>query len=70
MARILKFNKEKADELIARMTADVARINKDLNNMTGVTINWFQLLFDKYAAEHPRRTELRSFDTIVASKVV
>ncbi len=70
MARILKFNKDKADELIARMKDEVARIDADLGNMVEVTCNWFRLIRDKYAAAHPRRTELRSFDTIEAAKVV
>ena len=70
MARILKFNKDKADELIAKMKEEIARIDADLNNMVEVTCNWFRLLHEKYAAEHPRRTELRSFDTIEATKVI
>jgi len=70
MARILRFNKDKAEEAIARMKADIARIDKDLKNMVEVTCNWYRLIAEKYAAEHPRRTEIRSFDTIVATKVV
>lgn len=70
MARILKFNKDKADELIARMKAEIERIDRDLANMTEVTCNWFRLIREKYADEHPRRTEIRSFDTIEATKVI
>ncbi|MBR1652930.1 MAG: DNA gyrase/topoisomerase IV subunit A [Alloprevotella sp.] len=70
MARILRFNKDKADEFIARTKAEVERIDDDLKHMTDVTIRWFQQIYDKYAAQHPRQTELRSFDTIVATKVV
>ena len=70
MARILKFNKEKAEEAIAKMKADIARIDKDLANMVGVTIRWFRMLKDKYGDAYPRRTEIKNFDTIVATKVV
>ncbi|MCM1107561.1 MAG: DNA gyrase/topoisomerase IV subunit A [Clostridium sp.] len=70
MARILRFNKEKADEAIARMQDEVARIDRDLNNMTEVTSDWFRMLKERYGADHPRHTELRNFDTIVATKVV
>ncbi len=70
MARILRFNKDKADELMARMNEEIARIDADLQNMTEVTVNWYQLIKEKYGAEHPRRTEIRSFDTIVATKVI
>lgn len=70
MARILKFNKAKADELIARIKAELAQIEHDLAHLTEVTIEWFTTIYDRYAAEHPRRTEIRSFDTIEAAKVV
>lgn len=70
MARILKFNKAKADELIARIKAELAQIEHDLAHLTEVTIDWFTTIYDRYAAEHPRRTEIRSFDTIEAAKVV
>lgn len=70
MARILKFNKDKANDAIARMEDEIARINKDLDNMVEVTSDWFRMLKAKYGDEHPRHTELRNFDTIVATKVV
>ena len=70
MARILKFNKDKAEEAIARMKADIARIDKDLSNMTVVTIRWFNMLKSKYGDAYPRRTEIKNFDTIVATKVI
>ena len=70
MARILRFNKEKADEAIARMQEEIARIDRDLANLTEVTCDWFRTLKERYGADHPRRTELRNFDTIVATKVV
>ena len=70
MQRILKFNKDKADDLIARMKEEIARIDHDLNHMTDVTVRWFQFIKDKYGKDHPRRTELKNFDTIVAAKVV
>lgn len=70
MARILKFNKDKAEELIARIKAEIDQIEKDLANMVEVTANWYKLIREKYAAAHPRLTELRSFDTIEATKVI
>lgn len=70
MQRILKFNKDKADELIARIKAEVADIDNDLNHMTDVTIHWFEFIKGKYGKEHPRLTEIRSFDTIDSTKVV
>lgn len=70
MARILKFNKTKAEEAMVRMKSEIARINKDLSDMVRVTIKWFLTLKEKYGAEYPRRTEIRSFDTIEATKVI
>ena len=69
MQRILKFNKDKADELMARIKADIDEIDRDLKNLVEVTANWFQFLKDKYGKEHERLTEIRNFDTIVATKV-
>ncbi len=70
MARILKFNKDKADELIAKIKEEIEQIDRDLNNMVGVTTNWFKYLKTKYGAAHPRITEIKNFDTIEAAKVV
>lgn len=70
MQRILKFNKDKADELIAKIKAEVTEIDKDLAHMTDVTVNWFEFIKNKYGKEHPRRTEIRNFDTIEATTVV
>ena len=69
MQRILKFNKEKADELMARIKAEIEEIDRDLANLTEVTADWFQFLKDKYGKDHPRLTEIRNFDTIEATKV-
>ncbi len=70
MQRILKFNKDKADELMARIKGEIEGIDRDLNNMVEVTARWFTYLKDKYGKSHPRLTEIRNFDTIEATKVV
>lgn len=70
MARILKFNKDKADEFIARLKAEIAEIDNHLSHITQYTIDWYQRIKEKYGAKFPRHTEIRSFDTIVATKVV
>lgn len=70
MQRILKYNKDKADELLMKIKAELAEIENDLANMTDVTINWFEYLKGKYGKMHPRRTEIRNFDTIEVTKVV
>ena len=70
MQRILKYNKDKADELIAKIKAEIAEIEKDLANMVGVTINWFEYLRNKYGEGHERLTEIRNFENIEVTKVV
>ena len=70
MQRILKFNKDKAEEMMVRVRDEIEQIERDLANLTEVTAKWFQFIKDKYGAEHPRRTEIKNFDTIVATKVV
>ena len=70
MQRILKYNKDKADDLLLKIKAELAEIENDLAHMTDVTINWFEYLKTKYGKAHPRRTEIRNFDTIEVTKVV
>ena len=70
MQRILKFSKDKADELIAKIQKEIKEINRDLAHMVQVTISWFEYIKKKYGEQFPRKTEIRNFDTIVAAKVV
>jgi topoisomerase-4 subunit A len=70
MGRILKFNKDKADEQIAAYKAQIEEINHHIEHIVEYTIDWFARLKEKYGKEHPRMTEIRSFDTIEATKVV
>ena len=70
MARILKFNKDKAEELMAKIKEEIDDIDNKLSNMIEVTAEWFRHLKEKYGAAHPRLTEIRNFDTIEATKVV
>ncbi|MCQ2095879.1 MAG: DNA gyrase/topoisomerase IV subunit A [Bacteroidaceae bacterium] len=69
MERILKYNKDKAEELICRIKEEIDEINHDLANLVEVTVQWYKFLKTKYGDEHPRRTEIRNFDTIEASTV-
>ena len=69
MARILKFNKDKADELIARLKCEIEEIDNHLAHITDYTINWYEELKAKYGKNFERKTEIRNFDVIVATKV-
>ena len=70
MARILRFNSEKADNTIAQYKSQIEEINLKLENLVDHTISWFLMLKEKYGKDWPRRTTIRSFETIEASKVV
>jgi len=70
MGRILKFNSEKADELLSSLKSQIEQTEKQLQNIVGYAIEWFEGLQKKYGKLYPRRTEIRNFDTIVAAKVV
>lgn len=69
MGRILKFNSEKADEKIAMLDARIAEIRENLDHIVDYTIRWFSHLKEKYGAAFPRRTVIRNFDSIIATKV-
>ena len=69
MARILKFNKDKADELIARLNSEIEDIDNHLAHITEYTIEWYEGLKAKYSKNFERKTEIRNFDVIVATKV-
>ncbi|PIF03267.1 MAG: hypothetical protein CR987_00420 [Draconibacterium sp.] len=70
MARILKFNKFKADEHIKKIEEEIEEVKKNIKNIVQYTIQWFQYLKDKYGKGKERKTEIRSFENIVASKVI
>lgn len=69
MGRILKFNADKADEKIARLDEEIAQLEYDLEHIVEFTEKWYLHLKDKYGERFPRRTILRSFDSIEATKV-
>ena len=70
MARILKFNKEKAEESMVRIREEIEQIDKELSNMVEVTCQWFTYIYEKYGKNFPRLTEIKNFDTISAATVV
>ncbi len=69
MGRILKFNSQKADEKIARLDEEIARLEYDLEHIVEYTEKWYIHLKEKYGENFPRRTVIRSFDSIEATKV-
>lgn len=70
MGRILKFNVNKAEEQITKFKDRVLEINHHLNNLIDFTISWYLMLKEKYGKNYPRKTELRNFENIDATKVI
>lgn len=70
MARILKFNSEKAENFIAEKQQQIAETLHHLETLTDYTIAWYTHLKESYGKNFPRLTEIRNFDTIEATKVV
>jgi topoisomerase-4 subunit A len=69
MGRILKFNKDKADNLIASYKNQIKDIEHHIAHIVDYAIDWFIRLKEKYGKDYPRKTEIRGFDTIEATKV-
>ncbi len=70
MARILKFNKDKANDQLQAIEDEIADVLNNIKNIVPFTIKWFQHLKIKYGTGQERRTEIRSFENIEASKVI
>ncbi|HNR41943.1 MAG TPA: DNA gyrase/topoisomerase IV subunit A [Bacteroidales bacterium] len=68
--RISKFDSKKADEHIKGIEAEIDETKNHLGNITAYTINYFRQIRKKFGKGRERKTEIRSFDTILASKVV
>ncbi|GET30013.1 DNA gyrase/topoisomerase IV subunit A [Prolixibacter sp. SD074] len=70
MARILKFNSDKANNNLLSIEEEIARVLHNIENIIDYTIDWFKRLKTKYGKGRERRTEIRSFENIEATKVV
>ena len=68
--RISKFDVRKANEHIKGIETEIEEVKNHLKNLIPFTINYFKQIKKKYGKGRERKTELRSFDTIEATKVV
>jgi topoisomerase-4 subunit A len=67
--RISKFNSDKANDVIKGIHADMEEVQNHLAHLVDYAIEYFRQIRKKYGKDHPRKTELRNFDTIEAVKV-
>ncbi|MDD3195704.1 MAG: DNA gyrase/topoisomerase IV subunit A [Paludibacter sp.] len=70
MMRITKFDSDKANDTLLSLKKKIEDIDYHLAHMVEFTINWYLGLKERYGKDYPRRTEIRNFETIVATKVV
>ncbi|MBO7641092.1 MAG: DNA gyrase/topoisomerase IV subunit A [Bacteroidales bacterium] len=68
--KISKFDVKAVDEKIKSIEAQIADLKDKLAHLTKYTIDWFKSLKKKYGKDFPRLTEITSFETITATKVV
>jgi len=67
--RISRFDAFKADELMRKLTEELIQVEHDLAHLTDFAIRYFKNLLQKYGKGRERKTELRVFDVIAATKV-
>jgi topoisomerase-4 subunit A len=67
--RISKFDSNKANQFIESLEDKIAELKHHLENLVDFAINYFQQLKTKYGKGKERKTEIRVFDEIVATKV-
>jgi len=68
--KISKFDIDKAKQFIESLEEKITEVKNNLDHIIDFTINYFKDLKSKYGKNKARKTELRIFDDIVATKVV
>lgn len=68
--RISRFDLDKAQEKLDSLEGDIEKVKYNIEHIIDFAISFFTTLRDKYGKGRERKTELRSFDNIEATKVV
>lgn len=68
--RISRYDRDKAEENIVGLEAKMEQVKHHLANLVTYAIDYFTNIQKKYGKGKERKTELRVFDTIDATKVV
>ena len=67
--RISRYDSDKADNEIKQIEAEIKQTEHDLEHLTQYAVAYYQRIQQKYGKGRERRTELRAFDNIEATKV-
>ncbi|HIG32326.1 MAG TPA: DNA gyrase/topoisomerase IV subunit A [Flavobacteriales bacterium] len=68
--KITKFDLNKAKEELLKLEAKIENIKHHLSNLTDYAISYFKDLKKKYGVGKNRKTEIKTFESIDATKVV
>lgn len=69
MIRITRFDSDKADDKMLRLDEQIKEKAHHLANLTDFAIEYFKNLKKKYGKGKERKTEIKTFDTIIATSV-
>lgn len=69
MRRITKHDADKADTFITSLEEEMAKVKHHLAHLTEFAVDYFKELKKKYGKGRERKTEIKSFNTIDATKV-
>ncbi len=70
MIRITRFDKDKADEQIAKIEAEMEQVKEHLANLIEYAIDYFKDLKKRFGKGKERKCEIKTFDSINANKVI
>lgn len=70
MIRITRFDSDKADELILKLEAEMEQVKDKLDHLTDHAIEYFKDLKKRFGEGKERKTEIKVFDNITATKVI
>ena len=68
--KISKFDVKAVEDKIKGIENEMAQVQYNIDHLVQYTINWFKSIKKKYGAPYVRHTEITSFETIAATKVV
>ena len=70
MIRITRFDSTKADDNLLKIDEQIKEVKHNLKNIVDFAINYFKDLKKNFGKGKERKTEIKTFDNISASKVI
>ena len=67
--RISRYDSDKADNEIRQIEADIEQTKDNIAHLTDYAVAYYERIREKYGKGRERRTEIREFDSIEATKV-